>query len=146
MNRHLTILFAGVAALGLLSGCGDGRPERVPVSGRVLIDGQSVAAGAIRFHPQQGRPATGTIKPDGSFVLSTFEEGDGAIPGNHTVTVLAREAIGDTKLRWYAPKKYGSPNTSGLSQSIDGATDSVVINLTWDSQAGPFEESRGGSD
>lgn len=144
MNRHRLRLIAPLAAIGLLAGCGDGRPQRVPVAGQVLIDGQPVTAGVIRFQPEQGRAATGEIGPDGSFSLSTFDEGDGAIPGKHTVTVFAREVVGDAHIRWLAPKKYGQPSHSGLTQSIDGPTNSIVINLTWGDQPGPFVESGGG--
>lgn len=121
-------------------GCGDGRPARVPVSGKVLIDGQPLAVGAVRFMPEHGRPATGALRSDGSFTLGTFEQDDGVVPGAHAVTIHASEEISNTLRRWNAPKKYQSEDTSGLAQTIDGPTDSVVIELTWGGQKGPILE------
>lgn len=121
------------------SGCGDGRPKRVPVSGQVLIDGKPLTWGFVRLLPENGRPATGEIGPDGRFTLTTFEDGDGAVLGTHDVIVLANEQLSETTRRWHAPKKYTNAATSGLTQTIDGPTDSLVINLTWDG-GHPFTE------
>lgn len=114
-----------------LPGCGDGRPKRVPVSGTVLIDGKPLAHGFVRFHPQGGRPATSELDDQGHFILTCFEKNDGVTPGNHPVSVTAFEAVGSKSMRWHAPKKYMSPKTSGLTQNIEGPTDSVKIELTW---------------
>ena len=51
------------------TGCGDGRPERVPVAGVVLIDGEPLTSGNIKFVPKDGRPSAGKIGPDGRFNL-----------------------------------------------------------------------------
>ena len=123
----------------LLPGCGDGRPRRVPVSGVVLIDGKPLTCGFVRFHPQGGRPATGEIDEQGHFTLSCFEDNDGVVPGTHPVSVSAFEAVNSRATRWHAPKKYVSPKTSGLTQTIEGPTDSVKIELTWDGGK-PFVE------
>lgn len=123
----------------LLLGCGDGRPERVPVSGQVLIDGQPLTHGFVQVAPAGARPATGPIGPDGRFVLTTFEPGDGCVPGQHPVAVIGVETLGPTSQRWLAPKQYASLNTSGLQVNIEGATDKLEINLTWKG-AKPFEE------
>jgi hypothetical protein len=125
---------------GLLAGCGDGRPTRVPVAGKVLIDGKPLTVGSVRFMPESGRPATGALGADGSFKLGTFDAGDGAIPGAHTITVHASEEISPTLRRWNTPKKYENPLASGLKEQVDGPRDSVVINLTWGGEKGPFNE------
>lgn len=122
------------------AGCGDGRPARVPVSGKVLIDGQPLNYGAVRFTPADGRPATGELGPDGSFTLTTFESGDGAAPGTHAVTVHPAEQLSSDRMRWHAPKKYQSVKTSEISRTIDGPTDAIVIELTWGGEKGPFVE------
>jgi hypothetical protein len=125
---------------GIAAGCGDGRPARVPVSGKVLIDGKPLTFGAVRFTPVEGRPATGELDADGLFSLSTFESGDGAVPGAHAVTVHPAEQLSGDRVRWHAPKKYESVTTSGISLVIDEPTDSVVIELTWGEEKGPFVE------
>jgi hypothetical protein len=122
-----------------LLGCGDGRPTRVPVSGQVLIDGKPLTKGSIRFLSQHSRASGGVLDKDGRFVLSCYENGDGAVLGTHQVEVVANERVDATRMRWYAPKKYVDSNLSGLQQAITGPTDSLVINLTW-SGGKPFIE------
>jgi len=121
-------------------GCSDGRPSRVPVSGQVLIDGEPLTFGAVRFHPEEGRPSTGELDQEGRFSLSTFEPGDGCPLGTHRVAIISVEELSSTTRRWNAPKEYASPGRSGLSQTIDGRTDSVLIELTWGNQQGPIIE------
>ncbi|HZZ29562.1 MAG TPA: hypothetical protein VFE46_16315 [Pirellulales bacterium] len=127
-------------ALAVTVGCSDGRPTRVPVSGKVLIDGKPVTHGYVLFAPDHSRAATGALDKDGKFVLSCFDYGDGAVPGVHHVAVISLEQLSASETKWFAPKKYADPATSGLTQEITGPTDSVVINLTWDNQPGPFTE------
>ncbi|MBN2216968.1 MAG: hypothetical protein JW719_06300 [Pirellulales bacterium] len=127
------ILFTALCGIALISvsGCGDGRPERVAVSGQVLIDGKPLTHGFISMVPKGARPASGTIGPDGRFIMTTFECGDGTVLGTHAVSVMAGETLSETATRWHAPKKYADPNTSGLVETVDGPTDSLVIKLTW---------------
>jgi hypothetical protein len=125
----------------LLSGCGDGRPERVRVSGKVLIDNQPVTSGSVQFLPRHGgRPSSGKIQTDGSFSLFTFEERDGCPPGTYDVIVSSIEILNDTQVRYHLPKKYGSPQTSGISKTVDEPVDSMLIELTWDGMRGSMTE------
>lgn len=112
-------------------GCGDGRPPRLAVSGQVLIDGKPLTYGFIRFVPTGGRPSGGRLNEQGRFTLSCYGENDGIIPGEHRVEVDGSESLSATKRKWHAPKKYFRYRTSGLTQEINGPTDSLVINLTW---------------
>lgn len=124
-----------VWALALLSaaaGCGDGLPDRVPVSGRVLIDGQPLTMGQVKVVPANERAAQGAVQPDGTFMLSCYKLGDGSVPGTHKVAVVASEQLGERSLKWHAPQKYADLKTSGLEVTIDGPTDELVINLSWD--------------
>lgn len=123
-----------------MAGCGDGRPARVPVSGRVLIDGQPLKHGYVRFTPGNSRASTGQLDSDGRFTLACFEPGDGAVLGTHKVSVMSQEPIGQESIKWHVPKKYADPETSHLTQEITKPTDTIVINLTWDGQSGPFME------
>ena len=132
----LAVLFAILVA----AGCGDGRPARVPVSGQVLIDGQPLTHGYVRFTPANSRASTGQLDAQGRFTLTCFESGDGAVVGTHKVSVMAQEPIGQESIKWHAPKKYADPETSNLTQQIAAPTDSIVINLTWGNQTGPFTE------
>lgn len=127
----VSTFLAGALLGALFLGCGDGRPQRVPAGGQVLIDGKPLTFGFVRFDPENGRPATGQIGSDGRFVLTTFDDQDGAVMGTHKVSVMAAETINSNNKRWHAPKKYISPNTSGLTTTVDGPTDSLTIELTW---------------
>jgi hypothetical protein len=120
-------------------GCGDGRPGRAPISGQVLIDGKPLTYGFVQFIPDNARLATGKLDEQGRFALTCFEDNDGAVVGINHVTVTAREPIGGTKVRWHAPKKYADKKTSGITQDVSDATDSLVLNLTWDGGK-PFVE------
>jgi hypothetical protein len=128
-----------LAGLLLCVGCGDDRPRRVPVSGKVLIDGKPLTHGFVRFIPSGARPSGGKLDARGCFTLSCFDGDDGAVPGRHRVEIAANETLSSTKVRWHAPKKYNDLGTSGITQEIDGPTDSVVINLSWQGGA-PFVE------
>lgn len=120
-------------ALGhlFLAGCGDGRPRRVPVSGRVLIDGKPLEYGFVQVIPKGSRPASGKIGADGRFTLTTFNKGDGCVPGKHRVAVFPNKNLSEIKVRWFAPKKYASPRTSGLEMKVTAPRDNVELHLTW---------------
>jgi hypothetical protein len=126
--RRSIILFA---TLLLLTGCGDGKPTRVPISGKVLIDGQPLTLGAIAYVPQGARPSGSAIDKNGHFELSCYGHADGAVLGAHRVMVTGAQHISETAIRWEAPKMYSDINTSGLVENVDGPADDVVINLTW---------------
>lgn len=125
----------------MLAGC-DGGIKRYPVAGVVLVDGQPLEHGIVRVYPEGARSAYGKIGKDGKFVLGTYDDNDGTLAGTHVVAVDAREWVGPRKLKWHAPKKYASPK-SGLAVSIEGATDDVSLNLTWDGGEA-FVENLGG--
>lgn len=72
------------------AGCGSSdRPETVPVAGQVLVGGKSIEGATVTFRPTEktGRPAFGMTDAEGNFVLSTFDDGDGAIPGEYNITI-----------------------------------------------------------
>lgn len=141
IHRNWTLLLAiVVGGFGvMLSGCGDGRPERVTVCGQVLIDGKPLAGGNIKFVPQGARPSMGAIDEEGHFTLTCFDGEDGAIPGRHRIEVVSNELLSQTAVRWYTPKKYASFLTSGVEVEVTVPTDSLVINLSWNGGK-PFVE------
>jgi hypothetical protein len=72
-------------------GCG-GKDRPVPVEGVVTLDGKPIAGAAVVFTPEgRGRTASAETREDGSFRLTTFKDGDGAIPGNYKVLVTWEE-------------------------------------------------------
>ncbi len=130
MERSL--LFAVFLSTCLCAGCSDGRPGIVPVSGQVLIDGEPLTHGFVRFAPPNSRVAMGRLDKEGHFRLTSFESGDGAVVGNHRIAIKSHEPLaGSNKIKWHAPRKYSNYSSSGLTQKITEATDSIVIELTW---------------
>lgn len=83
------------SSLVLFTGCGGGeeRPATAPVTGSVMYNGEAIAGATVSFWTEgASRAATGVTKADGTFSLSMFDPNDGAIPGEHTITVVKVEA------------------------------------------------------
>jgi hypothetical protein len=104
----------------------------VPVAGQVLIDGQPLTQGHVRFIPADARPSIGTLNAQGEFRLTCFDGQDGAVPGSHRVEVIAAEELSSKEMRWHAPKKYSDFETSELVVEVDRPRDDLLIELTWD--------------
>jgi hypothetical protein len=84
-----------------VGGCGGRDPNKPPlgrVHGRVTYNGKPLTNGSVTFTPvageggTTGQVAAGQLKTDGSYSLTTFDIGDGAIVGEHVVTVRATES------------------------------------------------------
>jgi len=79
-----------LVVLLLTAGCGGSNYPTAEVKGKVLYDGKPlVGGGQILFVPlaKEGKASTGEILPDGSFSLTTYDAGDGAILGEHRVEI-----------------------------------------------------------
>jgi hypothetical protein len=120
--------------LALATACDRDRVRMVPIDGEVLYNDKPLASGTVLYVPRdrmEGRQARGTIKPDGSFQLTTFKPGDGAIYGEYDIAIVAlkahpgedREAIeaagGIVQRGSLIPERYGDPTQSGLSDQVD---------------------------
>ncbi len=130
----LSVLFAVVT----IAGCGDGRPTRVPVAGIVLINGEPLKSGNIKFVPKNGRPSASKISEDGSFNLTCYDGNDGALLGKHRVQVSSNRIISDSKIEWFAPQEYADFRTSGIEVEVAEATDNLKIELSWGGKKGPY--------
>jgi hypothetical protein len=103
------------------------RRQTVPVRGRVTFEGRPAAGAYVVFQAQakEGGPprADALADADGSFTLSTYEAGDGAVAGKYVVTVVWRKPFftaegkpGPNAL----PARYASPKTSPLVVEVTG--------------------------
>ncbi|MDZ7618744.1 MAG: hypothetical protein U1E05_17200, partial [Patescibacteria group bacterium] len=117
-----------------------------PVRGVVTLDGQPVAGAAVMFMPNSGgRPAIGVTDKDGGFSLQTETPGDGALLGEHAVTVTLQEtsgiatdpdglsgeiAPGGIRIKWIVPQRYSDPKTSNLTATVARDMEPVVLTLT----------------
>jgi hypothetical protein len=124
------VVLTGIAILA--SGCGDRRPARVPVSGRVLIDGKPLTVGNVKFVPDGSRPSSAKVDAQGRFTLTCYDGEDGVVLGRHRAQISAMEVISGSKVRWLAPPKYADFRTSELEFEITEPTDDLKIELTWD--------------
>lgn len=147
------IRFVGpcVVAKGLLlaavvaAGCGRSLPSTGQVRGRVTFDGRPLEGAAVLFVPEAGgAPGRGATGPDGSFTLSTFASGDGALIGRHRVAVVKDEMTGikadagglsgpagpdGPKVKRLVPARYADPATSGLTADVAAGETAVELEI-----------------
>ena len=88
-------MLAGAAMLAVALGCGS---SQATVAGKVMLDGQPLASGTIRFVPSDGASATagGPIK-DGAYSLELP-------PGKKRVEISATKVIGKRQVYQGDPK------------------------------------------
>ncbi|QDT34155.1 carboxypeptidase-like regulatory domain-containing protein [Thalassoglobus polymorphus] len=141
-----------LAMLVTLSACGGktdplkaARPKTVPASGKVTYNGTPVEGAQVNLIPATNTdPAAFALtEADGTFTLTTYDDGDGAVPGNYQVTVVKRSVetilnpddpngppVG-SKEESFLPKKYGSVSSTDLQANISSeGTDSLEFSLT----------------
>jgi len=128
------------AILVILNGCGPSYPQTFPVSGTVRLAGQPVAGAAVVFTPDEGQQATGTTDKSGRFELSTFQLGDGALPGTHRVTVAKTTVDEDGKTVFLVPQKYGNLQTSQLTCDVREEMSPVQFDLVSEGNSEPEPE------
>ena len=117
-----------------ISSCGS--PERdhwtanrlltFPASGIVKLDGEPVENAIILFQSEDHQiSARGRSDASGRFRLTTYEENDGAVSGQHLIVVkkveqqITLHPEGDlyppmVNEIWIIPERYGDPKTSEL--------------------------------
>ena len=117
--------------LGSLGGCSDipSGPETVRVTGTVHYQGSPIEGANVLFQPVEGSGQTlasqSATNAEGQFELSTHVGGGqfkpGIEPGKYSVTITKLDPASTTMLappRNLLPKKYASPQTSGLSADV----------------------------
>jgi hypothetical protein len=136
LTKHrlrVALLVPFALALFALTGCGGGK-KVYPVHGHVLAGKNKPAKGAVVvFHAageedNDARPVA-TVDENGEFVLTTFQNGDGAPVGEYHLTIV-----------WPTPKRtpldreggdllrgrYADPATSQISFTVEKAADNEV--------------------
>ncbi|WP_435009480.1 hypothetical protein P12x_000732 [Tundrisphaera lichenicola] len=140
-------------ALGLIAlvvGCEGrtGKPPMGKVHGTVSYNGKPLDKGRVTFTPVSGDGESGgnnamsPIESDGSYELTTFDTGDGAIIGQHIVTISvpssnindlnqpkADGSIAYVLPKEYIPKKYTTPKDSPLRNTVVEGDNKIDIEL-----------------
>ena len=91
--QRMSHLLAIAAVAALICGCGgSGNPDTYSVTGTVTLEGSPVGGALVSFSPTgDGKPATGITDASGKYSLTTFSQGDGAVPGTYQVTITKYE-------------------------------------------------------
>jgi hypothetical protein len=138
MNPCLRLVAAGLLGLAAAgpAGCGSDFPKTAVVKGKVSYNGKPVPHGRVLFVPVvPGTTATGEIAPDGSYSLTTFRKGDGAVLGKHKVAIIAMEdrpgaLPTDANLPPpIVPDKYTSPGTTDLEAEVKDGENKLDFDL-----------------
>ena len=148
-NLLAVVLLASVLGLGCGGQQGADRPKTVPVSGTVTHNGEAVDGATVAFQSAGGsRGAVGVTDAGGKYTLTTFESGDGAVPGEYQVKIFKykveiSEAVADTDSEDYVPPAegegeeeaaepenllppiYADPTTSGLTATVSESGDNT---------------------
>ena len=140
-GRWATVLLATAAIA--IAGCGESAPTTYPVAGLVRFDdGQPVQTGHVEFHhAESGISAKGRIGADGSFALTTFREGDGAVAGVHRVTVhqlILNDMVRDPSSHRHGrsvPSRYAD-QSSPLTATVLAADRTQTVELILDGPKG----------
>jgi hypothetical protein len=135
MPAH-TSRWAALAAALVLSGCGGGQPKTAVVRGTVTYKGKPVPNGTVSFIPASGPAATGEIGPDGSYTLTTFRKGDGAVLGMHKVVIAAMQDMTGRLPEdrnplppSIVPDKYTSIGTTDLTAEVKDGENTINFTL-----------------
>lgn len=130
-----TILVLALSCFAF-SGCSSGDPPAYPAKGRVVFqDGSPVKVGTIESKSlKHGKQSRASIQKDGTFVLSTYRDGDGAVDGEHQCVVV--QFIPTEDITNHKPTtigvvhpKHNSYATSGLNFHIQPGTNDIVLRV-----------------
>ena len=131
-----------ICAIALASlvclGCGGSKhPPTYPVTGTVTYKSQPVAGAQVMFISTAGPAAEGTTGADGKFSLTTFKPGDGAIGGEHKITIVKMETAASTDpnnpygtAKSVLPPRYGNPAQTPLKENVGTSKNEFKFELT----------------
>ena len=134
-------LVAFSCLMSLMIGCGNPHGT-VKVSGNVVVDGQPPPGpGTLSFtvvEPASGfpsRPAMAKFGNDGKYVVTSFDPGDGLVPGKYKVSVECYETPPNMEgkpVKSYIDAEYMNGETSGLELDIEPGSSPVVFDIVLD--------------
>jgi hypothetical protein len=122
-------------AMLLLAGCGSNSdlPPTASASGQVMYQGKPLNVGTVTFHPEGvGNPGVGLLQQDGTFTISTYAPGDGAVLGKHAVTIDVPPPLDGTppEEAFSVPDPYTTPEMTPLVIEItEGGVEDIEFVL-----------------
>ena len=139
-DQHYQVRLILLAALTCWAGCGPQHPPTYPVRGKVVFDDGAPldTEGVILFESTsadgQAFTARGKIQSDGTFEMSTFTDGDGAVAGLHRVLVRAKRDAEDFTKRGIIPRpiideKFERYESSGLEFSVEAGDNQYTVEV-----------------
>ncbi len=129
------------------SGCRESHlPQTVPVTGRLEFNGGPMPnRGMILFVPIETaegyirRPGRSMFDESGQFEASSWNRGDGLVPGTYFIRIDCRQYVQTTRrpiVKSHVPKRYNQRDTSPLEEIVvkpdSGAINLGVINIKTD--------------
>jgi hypothetical protein len=123
-SGSFTVVGAALLAVASL-GCGKATPERIathPAKGTITFKGQPMPGAFVTLHPKspvENVPAPrANVDKDGTFAVTTYNNGDGAPEGDYVLTVQWYKLIKNGKDVSAGPNvippKYTKPQTSDV--------------------------------
>ena len=129
---------SGMMLACCLAGCGNPHGT-VKVSGTVSVDGAAPPGpGRVTFsvvEPGPGfpnRPAMGEFGTDGKYQATSFEDGDGLVPGSYKVKVECYQTPPNMEgmpVKSYIAAKYMNPQTSGYELTVEPGSKAIVFDV-----------------
>ncbi len=143
MNHRNPKILLLAAALCVAGCAGEKVPQLARVHGKVTFQGKPLTTGRVVFMPvKQGEgesriyPASGDIKEDGSYELTTNNPGDGASIGEHKVIMEVFNAPGQggapapgMTLKSIVPMKYTDPSTTPLTKTVAAGDNTIDLDI-----------------
>ncbi|EDL58287.1 peptidase associated/transthyretin-like domain-containing protein [Gimesia maris] len=144
MRRSLTLLIITLICTACSGASEDKwtkqRPPTYPVTGTVKFNGTPLEGATVVFQSNgaQTQAAVGRTDKDGNFQMRTFEEGDGAIAGEHRVTITCVKTEGPAdgtnldeadvviKETSLIPERYADAQKSGLTATVKPDQENAV--------------------
>jgi hypothetical protein len=132
---RLAALAALVLLVCIVTGCGSKQLKTAVVRGNVTYQGKAVSKGTIMFMPASGPTASGELQADGSYALTTYQSGDGAVPGDYTVVIMSigeRSGLPEDRnplAPALVPDRFTSVATSPLRAEVKDEENTIHFNL-----------------
>jgi hypothetical protein len=105
----------------------------VPVSGKVLLDGQPKGGVTITLHPETGTATMDTVtKSDGTYCWQTYEQCDGVAPGSYKVVfrLMPKQGRNDNVAARVdeLKGKYSDPRKSEFKLTVEAGYSQTDVN------------------